>query len=176
VSDPFATGQQVADLLGSSNDAFIARAAEAAAVVTATMRAYCRQTISLVEDDTAFLIGTAARRLLIPERPVRAVAAVGLDGYAVTDYRWTRAGALWRDAGWGGNDSEIEVTFDHGFDPLPDDLVQACRTATARLCANTDGLVRFEAAGEVAETYSGPWGFTIAELIVLNRYRRCTFS
>jgi hypothetical protein len=52
--------------------------------------------------------------------------------------------------------------------------VQACRTASLRPLGNTDGLVRLELGGDetVAETYGGPFGVTIAELTVLNGYRR----
>jgi hypothetical protein len=175
VSDPFATAQQVAALLGAGGSAtLLARAGEAVQVVSATMRAYMRQTISLVEDDTVTLAGTRGRKLIIPERPVIAVTTVTLDGTTIEtdDYRWTRAGALWRDARWDGPDVEIEITYDHGYATVPDDLVQVCRTATARLLANTEGHKRFEVSNELVEVFDGPWGFTLAELLVLNRYRR----
>lgn len=146
--------------------------------VSAMIRAYCRQTISLVTDDDVFLVGTPSRRLLLPEPPVVEVSAVALDGHTITDYRATRSGALWRDAGWGDASSEVEVTYSHGFDPVPLDIVAVCNMASTRLAANPDGLTRFEAGGEdhVSETYPGPWGFTIADLVVLNRYRRRSWS
>jgi hypothetical protein len=60
VTDPFADASSIAALAAGD-------AGEAAAVVTAMMRAYCRQTISLVDDDDAFLIGTRSHRLLLPQ-------------------------------------------------------------------------------------------------------------
>jgi hypothetical protein len=171
----FCTGDQIASILGrETSPPFLSQAEEAAAVVTGMIRAATRQTLSLVEGDMLTLTGTHRTRLVVGQRPLVAVASVTVDGATLDpdEYRWTRSGNLWRTGGWWGSDHEIEVECDHGFDPLPDDIVQVARTAAARLLANTEGLVRFEATDQVAETYSGPWGFTIAEWLVLGRYRR----
>ncbi len=122
--------------------------------------------------DTDLLAGTPARRLLVGERPVTAVTSVTLDGVAITDHRWRRSGALCRDTGWGGTDSEVIVAYSHGYATVPDDLWAVCRSAAARLRTNPDGKVRFDAAGEYSETLVGLFGFTLVEQQVLNRYRR----
>jgi hypothetical protein len=51
-------------------------------------------------------------------------------------------------------------------------LVTVCCTALARLVGNIDGITRLEITGDFTETRPGPWGFTLAELQVLDRYRR----
>lgn len=172
----FTTGAEVASFLDRADDAdLVARADVVAELVTALMRSYTRQTITAVADDTAVVEGSALRRLVLGERPVTAVTSVSLDGEVVTDHRWTRSGALWREGGWGGPDREVEVTYSHGYSELPADLAGACLTASARMVSNPEQLSREEINIEGAfshSTLNAPAGFTIAELLVLDRYRR----
>jgi hypothetical protein len=160
---------------------------ELAPFVTEAARSYMRRTISRVDDDDAVLQGVDGRKLVLGERPVHAVGPVTVDGVEVADFRWTRRGALWRDAGWGGPAVEVEVTYSHGFDTVPDDLRFATATACARLVvqrraqesASGEGMLGVASVSvegyEVtypADRALATFGFTIGELCVLDRYRR----
>jgi hypothetical protein len=131
-----------------------------------------RQTITLVEGHEMVVVGTRSRRLVLGERPLLAVAEVLLDGVAVSDYRVLRSGSLWRSGGWGDVDREVIVTCDHGYAVVPDDIRAACASAAVRLADNATALRSLDVAQEVSMTYAVPVGFTVAELAVLNRYRR----
>jgi hypothetical protein len=65
--------------------------------------------------------------LLLPELPVVAVSAVTLDGSAVVDPAWTRAGVL---SGLLG--ASATVTYDHGHTVVPDGIKAVCMQAAAR--------------------------------------------
>lgn len=83
-----------------------------------------------------------SRRIELPARPVRGVSVVELDGEPVTD--WVlRGSCLWRDCRWqrpGDIPSELAVTFDHGFDVVPADVVDlVCAMVGAALAASADG-------------------------------------
>lgn len=151
-------------------------AAEAVDVASALIRSYTRSTITHVADDVAYVQGTHARRLVLGERPVTAVAAVRLDGTLLdaADYRVHRSGSLWRRGGWGGPECEVEVTYSHGYTTVPADLAAVCRLAAARLASNPEQLTREEVEGYSAVA-STPVGFTVGELLVLDRYRRRTW-
>lgn len=89
---------------------------------------------------TVVLAGTMDTRLRLPSGPVTAVSAVLLDDAAVNDYRLTN-GSLWRSCGWqlGCEPSEVSVTYTHGYDPVPADVVDlACRLAARQLVALRD--------------------------------------
>lgn len=150
--------------------------AEAVEVVSALVRSYCRSTITHVSNDVAVLQGTCGRRLLLGERPVTAVASVRLDATLLdpNGYRWQRSGALWRRAGWGGPECDVEVTYSHGYATVPADLVAVTRLAAIRLASNPEQLSREEVEGYSALA-STPVGFTVGELLVLDRYRRRTW-
>lgn len=72
---------------------------------------------------TVVLAGTREQYLPLPGAPVRAVTAVTLDGVPVTDFK-LREGRLWRPAGWSGMWADVSVTYDHGFDEVPADVVR----------------------------------------------------
>jgi hypothetical protein len=93
------------------------------------------------ETSTVTLWTEAARRIELPARPVESVAAVTLDGVAVTDYR-LRGSALWRQCYWQLPDAtpgELVVTFTHGYDPVPADIVDlVCSLVAAGLSSADD--------------------------------------
>jgi len=84
-----------------------------------------------------------SRRIELPARPVRSVATVTLDGLPVTDYK-LRGSSLWREIPWqarGDIPSELTVTFTHGYDAVPADVVDlVCALAGAGLAAVEEGF------------------------------------
>jgi hypothetical protein len=149
-------------------------------VVTELMRAYTRQTLTAVADDAVILAGTQSRRLFLGERPVTAVdSPILVDGVALadTEWRWNRRGVLWRQDGWGDELTEVQLTFDHGFATLPADLAAVCRTASLRLSSNPAGRAHYTIVGDFQVGFGQPeLAFTLAELAVLNKYRRSAWS
>lgn len=180
LEDPLAsaaTAASVSALLANmTNPPAAETITEAVTAAAALIRSYTRSRITYLADDVAWLQGTHARRLVLGERPLTAVASVRLDGTLLdaSDYRWQRNGSLWRSAGWGGPDHDVEVTSSHGFLVVPTDLAAVCRTAAARFASNPEQLTREEVEGYSAVA-STPTGFTVGELLVLDRYRRRTW-
>lgn len=183
---PLASGENLATLLGGDEgdgtDGQLSR--WAVSIVSAWVRSYTRLSITPVVGAALALTGTRGRRLVIGERPLTAVSSVSLDGTALapTDYRWNRQGALYRDAGWGGEDRAVLVVCSYGFAQVPADLWAVVQTAATRLVVNPaqwkslrEAHASAGEAGGSAERVAvahGPTGFTASELAVLNRYRR----
>ncbi len=148
-----------------------ASAQRAIDAVTAEIRSYCRQYISLVEDDEVCLdVEEGCTKLFLPETPVISVAAVSeeTNGELVEgdDYKLGRYGVLHRiGAEWEAGVQTVTVTYTHGRDPLPDDLVDICVRAAAR--AYQAGLrveaqegvsVQAESLGDHSVTYGAEAG------------------
>lgn len=168
---------------------------------TAAIRSEASQRFTR-EESTALLAGGWDVDLELPERPVVEVAAVKVNGIVLHtgDFEWNtrqlmRRGSLigvpiggtdqWgRRPGaalgysmhWGGPASTIEVTYVHGFDPIPDDIRTVCLQAAARPIVNPDGL-QAESLGAYSATYArnGSGGPTVLlddiERKIVRRYR-----
>ena len=87
--------------------------------------------------DTVVLAGQREARLPLPGPPVTSGDTVEIDGQAVAEWRLSRPRAsLYRPRGWGGEDSEVEVTYTHGLPSVPDDIIAlVCRIAATTLMA-----------------------------------------
>lgn len=84
--------------------------------------------------------GTREEYMTLPGGPLREVASVTVDGKPVTDWRLLD-GRLWRPYGWGGAHVPVEVTYTHGYDPVPADIVRmVCMFVSAGLHAAEDGF------------------------------------
>lgn len=107
---------------------------------TALIRSECNQHISRATS-TVKVNGTWERELVLPEWPVVSVESITVDGRAVAlaavevttrSIRWAgghrhRYGARGGfPANWGGPDAVVEVTYAHGFDPVPDAVKWLC--------------------------------------------------
>lgn len=146
---------------------------------SAIIRNHCRQTFDIVENDEVELRGTSLKRLMLPERPVVDVTSVAVDGETVENYRRVRDG-LWRNEGWGGKSSLVEVTYSHGFavDSAAMEVVKAvCLQVAARAAANPQSFNSFTAAAGDGIGFGGGGtgsqvlGLTSAERAILDRYR-----
>ena len=115
---------------------------------TALMRASIRIRGHVRQQITAGTSTITARGPLIrlPQRPVRSVDAVTVDGTAVA---YEVAGGLLEV----DTRELVTITYSHGFDFVPDELIElTCQVAT-RLAAPTDGML---AAGAQQAT-AGPF-------------------
>ena len=95
---------------------------------------------------TATFSTEASRRIELPARPVRSVSDVSLNGESLTagtDYV-VRGDCLWRTDGrawhrYGDIPGELEVTFEHGYDQVPEDIVRmVCMYVAAGIAASKD--------------------------------------
>lgn len=83
-----------------------------------------------IEDDTIELDGNGSYSLLLPAAPVIGTPVVVVDGVAVlykTDYSLSRSKGILRRRGavWPDDLGNIEVTYSHGYDPVPGDIQDA---------------------------------------------------
>ena len=169
MAPPLVTAEELAEFLTRPADAVLA---EVVTLVSDLIRGHVRQAIT-AGTSTAHLAGTHGRRLWLPERPVTAVSLLTLDGAPLgpTDYSWRRSGALWRaSGGWGSTESEVVVTYSHGWAEVPGDLRAVALAAAARLLPNL-AQVEYESTDGYA-VRGGFAGWTLSERLVLDRYRR----
>lgn len=124
---------------------------------------------------TVSLEGPVTQWLSLPGPPIVSVAAVEIDGEAVTDWL-LRSHRLWRRCGWSlsCDPSEVEVVQTHGLASVPSDIVDlVCRIAATALAdyrADTEGAglaagdIRSERIGDYAVTYGDAGLITTMEL------------
>lgn len=116
----------------------VASVNRAIAEATEAIRNYCHQYIERVTGETITLDCTGGTRLFLPELPVISVASVEEDGEALVagadeDYQLGQHGILHRvGQEWESGIQIVEVTYTHGYDPIPDDVVAVCTRAAAR--------------------------------------------
>lgn len=102
-----------------SDDALIDRLID---VVSAGIRDAAGVPISKVES-TVELYGSSSAFLDLPGGPIHSVSTVLVNGVEADGYK-LRDGALWRKAGWGQFEDDITVTYAHGWEPVPADVVK----------------------------------------------------
>ncbi|KDN86714.1 hypothetical protein [Kitasatospora cheerisanensis] len=106
--------------------------------------------VRLVMGDTTTLYGDGTDRLLLPAVPVRAIHSLTVDGVAVTDWRARRdAGILRRSSACGWPDwAEVVLLWDHGYDPIPQEIQDAVIDQARTVYAVQPGVQTVQAGGE----------------------------
>lgn len=134
--DPLATIDDMAALGVTVEEEERVIAEQYLAVASASARAAAGCLISQ-GTSTVVLAGQREARLPLPGAPITAVTEVLLGDVEVGGWRLSRPRAsLYRAAGWGGEDSEVEVTLTHGLPTVPADIVAlVCRIAATTLMA-----------------------------------------
>ena len=164
---------------------------------SAAIQNYCRQQIEEVEDEEITLDSAGGTRLFLPELPVTGISEVVEDGEPMVegdDYQLGQHGILHRvDQDWASGIQIVTVTYTHGYDPVPDDVVAGCTRAAARAyqaglrAAETEGVPGVTAMGlgdysvsfgaEAGRSAGGVLGASAAPLLLrsekelLDRYR-----
>lgn len=132
------------------------------------VRRYTRQQITPGES-TAILTGVGP--WLLPQRPVQTVTAVVDDqGKAVPANRWQLCGQHLY-VHHGHVRAPLRVTYTHGFDTIPDELIELVCSIADRLgsvpAAMAAGATTEQAGGETitwgSDAYAGSTGLTSAE-------------
>lgn len=159
---------------------------------SAIIRAYTGQSFERVDDDVVVLRAVGGR-LTLPQRPVIEVTRVeavgggeGLPDFALTD--WTFDGidtirlgdgaviinlpeAWWDEDGYPGT---YRVTYSHGWEQVPGDVLAVVCAMATRALANPNNL-RSETVGSYSVTYAVP---ATGDQLGLNltRYERSTLD
>lgn len=190
----FATADELAARLGVTFNAVqTAQATAAIADVTALYRTHLGRQITL-GTYSHDLPSHPSCDLLLPERPVRSVTSVTMDGVAITDFRLV-GNVLYRELGWQpvigqppflGRQWQrteystripvnINVVYAAGYTVSPPDLKALCLARVAAMVTNPTG-VSSEKIDDYAVSY-GPVGpLTDADLLGLRRYTRAAFT
>lgn len=132
------------------------------------VRRYTGQQITPGESTTSL---TGVGPWLLPQRPVQAVTEVVDDhGNAVPPNRWELCGQHLH-VHHGHVRTPLRVTYSHGLDTMPDELVELVCSIAARLgsvpAAMAAGATTEQAGGETitwgSDAYAGSTGLTSAE-------------
>ena len=167
-------------------------------MASAAVRTFTRQTLTRVDDDEVWLPSTGTSLLVLAELPVLDVQRVVIERYSVDRLRvadddgsaegrfsWDAAGRIRRlDGGsWGRTYDPVWVTYSHGFDPVPDDVVGIVAGKVASFLtgteANPGGLPRAPGRRDVRDLRQragtdvalGPGALTKTEKDALRDYR-----
>lgn len=174
-------------------------------VASAAIRRHTRQTITFVENETVLLEG-GERSLKLPQRPlvvdgshpltvVEIPDGSGVELSAVEGRDFIRQGSelsrgepfyvSTRTMGWpwgrpfGIWADRVRVTYSHGFEEIPDDVVGVCLDLAAATLSNPNRL-RSEAVGGESVTYTvetfGTGSLTSDHRRILRSFRRTTGS
>lgn len=148
----FCTIQDVEDFLQIEIAEAKAGAATRAIVeASQAIRNYCHQVIELVEDEAITVDCAGGPRLFLPQLPVVEVSLVVEDGETLTagpdeDYQLGQYGILHRvGANWAAGIQIVTITYSHGYEDLPDDVIAVATRAASR--AYQAGLRAAEMAG-----------------------------
>lgn len=149
------------------------------------VRAHTGNLFSRVDDDVVILNGTGSTILLLPEAPVVDVTMV-LEGVGRTteldlvgglvdspSWEWDESGILERlDGIWARRRRWYQVTYSHGFETIPDEVVAVVLEAASNAYLNPDGI-RQEALGRYSYSSTAREagvGLTDANRSVLDPY------
>lgn len=188
----FASVTDLGDFLGEElTGTRLTQAATALEMASAQIQGWTRQRLERVVDDEVTLAGGPGWELELPEAPVIDATVTSIDGVVPTSGSYRLIGTtLIRPGGWTGpglvagnvswpvwdtiTPALVNVTYTHGFDPIPDDIVAACLQMAAR-CLQSPSGIRQESIGAYSVTYGGDVGGGLlgaAEVSLLGRYRR----
>jgi hypothetical protein len=139
MSGPFATATELCEWIGLAVPSDLARLQSILLSASSVIRRYCDQTLSVVANDQVTLPPVSGSTLILPERPVTAVASVVVNGTAVTDFWFTTAGILHRGSVTGTIGADwvygATVTYTHGYAEMTDGfgaIKTICMEAAAR--------------------------------------------
>lgn len=152
----FATSTELADRLQTSLTA--AEASQADDLLAQASALIVEETGQQIEeqvDDVLTRRGVYDRTLRLPERPVTSVSQVTIDGDVVDATTYYLLGdELVRSHGWAGPGAEVQVTYTHGYNPIPDTVKSVTLNMAARVWTNPEA-VRQETYGPASLSYFG---------------------
>lgn len=144
--DPLVTPEEFSGYMQRDVDRYTAELVLAGA--SGLVRNYCRWPISRIENDIRVFDGDGSRWLNLPTLKLNDVTSVSVDTGADdplaltvgTDFRLLPNGMLWRSAGWPIGYANVTIDFDHGYDPVPDEVRIVVCALAAKFYSNPEGL------------------------------------
>lgn len=185
---PLMTAEDVEARLGRPlTPAEAARIDALLADASSAIRSYTRQTISAVADD-AVRLQVRRTHVRLPQRPVTALDAVSDPNGNPCLYRWNGFDII-HVAGnvidtfawvpWVTGMPYVDVVYDHGYDPIPDDIVGVGCSMVSRALGRDPidaGITSETIAGYSysigSAAAAGGFGMLPTEREVLDAYRR----
>ena len=158
-----------------STPAQIASAGRTLNEASAAIRNYTRQYIEKVEDEMITLDSSGGARLFLPEMPVLDVTVVIEDEETLVvddDYKLGQHGILHRiDQKWASGIQNVTITYSHGYEVIPDDVVAVCTRAASRgyqaglRAADSDGVmgVASKQLGDFSVSFASESGGGVGE-------------
>lgn len=164
MSGPFATVAEFTEWTGMETPADLARLQAILDSASAVVRRFTGQVLSEVVSEVVVLEGIERPTLILPERPVTAIASVVENSITLpaADYTFTRAGLLKRvsEANWSDG---ATVTYTHGYTETTDEFKElrtvciesAARafTLNERSASEVMGSTLMESAGYAPEVF-----------------------
>lgn len=175
---PFVTQQELSDYLGrdvtSDDGALFALTAACDICRDVAEQQFTAGTVTTSFD------GAGTDVLILPERPVRTVGTVTVDGTAETDYEFAADGRLLRGTAgpnprptWPDGRQNISVTYEYGYETL--DLPHSVRMVALQIAARlvVQGVAKRETVGALSIDYAtAATDLTAGETRILGRYRQ----
>jgi hypothetical protein len=149
-------------------------------MVSGVVRAYCGWHVAPVrEADEVTVDGSGTRQLALPTLHLLDVAAITEDGATVdpAGVQFSEAGYLWRPECWTRALRGVTATIDHGYDPVPPEVVAVVLALAARLVNNPTGAATWtRTIGPFTTTinYGTSWSgaaLSTTEQFILDRYK-----
>lgn len=112
---------------------------------TRRIRNYCGWHIATEQQDTLPLDGQAAAVIYLPTMRIVSIDEMTIDGTPVVfesdTLQWSVDGRLWRPS-WSVNYQGVQLKYTHGFETVPDDLVDLTLLIASRDLGSPLGVVR----------------------------------
>lgn len=150
---------------------------QALAAASSRFRGAVRHPVKAVAGDVLILDGNGGESILLPAAPVTAVASVKLDGEVLVegeDFAWSSDGFLRRlgDQVWPDRLRCIEVTYSHGYEPIPEDIAEVVIDQARALYAVLPGVQTRQVGGQsVTFGVQAAIGVTAQWTVAVERYR-----
>lgn len=158
------------------------------------VEAYCERNFTYRANHVVLVDPFPARRSAqLPNPPVSAVSLVeaymrnengSMSWQTLTNWTWTADGLLYDTTGQPGTDmsmvpswpsapKSLRVTYTHGFQQVPDDLIAAVAKAAGQYLANPYNMTQ-RRAGDVSYQWSDRSGQPLLDDALLAKYRLIT--
>lgn len=103
--------------------------------------------------ETVILDSDGGRALTLPCLPVHEVLALVINGRQVTDFEWSASGAMRLDRPIPDKWRSVQVTYRHGYAPVPKGIQDVVLEQAAAIYQTLPGLVSYTTGAE-QRTYS----------------------
>ncbi len=139
----FATHEDLAALIGRTlTQEEQDRGTALLRIASSIVQTEAKQHIAYVADDVLERRGSRESAILLPERPVIAIASVTIDGDTINADDYTIDGhEVTLVGGWGDSCAALTITYTHGWADIPEAIKSVVLSAVMRVWSNPGGIV-----------------------------------